>query len=150
MYAVTSIMMTVEHINQSQASIINELYLPITALYRQFWEQIVTVQFHHVIFLSTVLLVFSDMENQVRRRRGGSGSGENSQTTSHVTEGSGSHSSKIDSAFTYLVVLVLVAILSCLAVTKLIPDHPVAVAVHTLLDWALTSLGLSLLSKDLP
>ena len=92
-------------------------------------------------YLLAIPFIISDMENQVRRRKGGSG--ENSQTASaHETEGSGSHSSKIDSAFTYLVVLVLVAILSCLAVTKLIPDHPVAVAVHSLLDWVLTSLGL--------
>jgi len=76
------------------------------------------------------------MDTQLRKRK--VGPVEDSQPVSHASEGSGSHSSKIDSVFTYLVLMVLVIILSCLAVIKLVPDHPVSL----LLDMILNSLGL--------
>jgi len=76
------------------------------------------------------------MDSQVRRRKASPGGDTQAATT--VSEGSGGNSSKIDSAFTYLIVLALVAILSCLAVAKLIPSHPVSLG----LDWVLASLGL--------
>jgi len=59
-----------------------------------------------------------------------------------VIEGGGGRSSQIDSAFTYLVFLVLVVILCCLGVVKLIPDHPVSMALLSLLDSSLNTLGM--------
>jgi len=74
------------------------------------------------------------MDSQVRRRKA-SPDGDSHSKATQVAEGSGSSNSF---AFTYLVVLVMVTILSCLAVSKLIPDHPVSQA----LDLCLNTLGL--------
>jgi len=81
------------------------------------------------------------METQVRRRKASPG-GDSKLHASQDDNGGGGRSSKIDSAFTYLVVLVLVVILSCLAVAKLIPDHPVSLGLNSLLDFALNAIGL--------
>jgi len=59
-----------------------------------------------------------------------------------VIEEGGGRSSQIDSAFTYLVFLVLVVILCCLGVVKLIPDHPVSMALLSFLDSSLNTLGM--------
>eukprot|EP00092_Neocalanus_flemingeri_P025359 GFUD01027494.1.p1 GENE.GFUD01027494.1~~GFUD01027494.1.p1 ORF type:complete len:452 (+),score=158.90 GFUD01027494.1:40-1395(+) len=80
------------------------------------------------------------METQVRRRKT-SPDGDEDRTESKVTEG-GKNSAKIDSAFTYLVVLVLTVILSCLGVIKLIPDHPVSLFLLSVSDSSLNMLGL--------
>ena len=85
--------------------------------------------------------IISEMETQVRRRKASPGGDANLQA-SQDANGSAGRSSKIDSAFTYLVVLVLVVILSCLAVAKLIPDHPVSLGLNFLLDFSLNTLGL--------
>ena len=77
------------------------------------------------------------METQVRRRKASPGGDSNLQA-SQDANGGGGRSSQIDSAFTYLVVLVLVVIFSCLAVAKLIPDHPVSQG----LDFILNAIGL--------
>eukprot|EP00092_Neocalanus_flemingeri_P020125 GFUD01021786.1.p1 GENE.GFUD01021786.1~~GFUD01021786.1.p1 ORF type:complete len:452 (+),score=159.58 GFUD01021786.1:38-1393(+) len=80
------------------------------------------------------------METQVRRRKA-SPDGDEDRTESKVTEG-GKNSAQIDSAFTYLVVLVLTVILSCLGVIKLIPDHPVSLFLLSMSDSSLNMLGL--------
>eukprot|EP00092_Neocalanus_flemingeri_P036786 GFUD01040047.1.p1 GENE.GFUD01040047.1~~GFUD01040047.1.p1 ORF type:complete len:452 (-),score=171.49 GFUD01040047.1:119-1474(-) len=80
------------------------------------------------------------METQVRRRKA-SPDGDEDRTESKVTEG-GKNSAQIDSAFTYLVVLVLTVILSCLGVIKLIPDHPVSLFLLSVSDSSLNMLGL--------
>eukprot|EP00092_Neocalanus_flemingeri_P025355 GFUD01027490.1.p1 GENE.GFUD01027490.1~~GFUD01027490.1.p1 ORF type:complete len:453 (+),score=163.60 GFUD01027490.1:40-1398(+) len=81
------------------------------------------------------------METQVRRRKASPG-GDEDLTASKVTEGGGGKSAQIDSAFTYLVVLVLTVILSCLGVIKLIPDHPVSLFLLSVSDSSLNMLGL--------
>jgi len=81
------------------------------------------------------------MENQIRRRKASPGGDPGLSESRTAEEGSG-RSSKIDSAFTYLVVLVLVGILTCLAVIKLIPDHPVSLLLLALTDSSMNILGL--------
>ena len=83
------------------------------------------------------------METEIRRRKASpKGSAGASVKADKVIEGGGGRSSQIDSAFTYLVFLVFVVILSCLGVVKLIPDHPVSMALLSLLDSSLNTLGM--------
>ena len=82
------------------------------------------------------------MESEIRRRKTSSAGDQNPKQDKTTGEYKVGISSYIDSAFTYLILLVLVALLSVLAVTKYIPDHPLSLALLSLLDLSLSTLGL--------
>ena len=51
-----------------------------------------------------------------------------------ITEGEGQRAAKIDSGFTNLIILVLVLVISCVLLVTMIPDHPLALQLMSLLD----------------